>query len=374
MMIRKFFTTDRITRGAMPALALFFPVAIALMVAGCSKSSGGATASSGFSDCGVDIHQHLNTAPNPAAYLDYARTLVGLMDQVGIRKSIIMPPPSSSDSSAGAHYAYTDIIPAANSQPGRLAISGGGGILNSMIHASHLAGGAPTAVQLSAFEQAAQAIADNGVAGFGEMAVLHLSYRPSHPFIYIPADHPMYLRLADVAARNNLPVDIHLELMSAAGPTPDYFRSASPSNPATLEENQSGFERLLSHNRAAKIVWVHVGWDNTGYMTAQKARDMVSRHSNLYLALKMLDSPGPIQFNENRPLDNSGALRSEWASLIADYPDRFLLGADEFVGSQSENAAGSPSTSGTWSILSRLPSDTARKLACENPAKIYRLN
>ncbi|MDH5509789.1 MAG: hypothetical protein OEZ32_05470 [Nitrospinota bacterium] len=115
--------------GRLPGIGV---LSLLLILAGIG-CKGSDNASSGFADCGVDIHQHLNTASNPVVYPSYATTLVELMVQVGIHKSIIMPPSTSADSSAGVHYSYMYIMGAAASQPGRLAVSGGGGILNSVI-------------------------------------------------------------------------------------------------------------------------------------------------------------------------------------------------------------------------------------------------
>lgn len=146
--------------------------------------------------------------------MNYAANIISLMDEVGIKRSLLMPPPGSGDSSFAAEYDYSFLNDAVNSYTDRLGLVGGGKILYSEIHSAVLNGTSTKTAVLDEFDAKAQAIADAGVAGFGEMAILHLSYRPSHPFIETPGDHPLFLRLADVAARNGLPIDIHLELVT----------------------------------------------------------------------------------------------------------------------------------------------------------------
>ena len=73
-----------------------------------------------------------------------------------------------------------------------------------------------------------------------------------------------------------------------------------------------------------------------------------------------------------RGLFVAGHLQPEWESLILEHPDRFVLGADEFLG---EPMPGRPAgmLGRTWDLISMLPADVARQLACDNPARVYRL-
>lgn len=55
-----------------------------------------------------------------------------------------------------------------------------------------------------------------------------------------------------------MPIDIHMEAVPDDMPLP---LGLNPShNPGILKANISAFERLLSHNRKAKIIWAHAGW------------------------------------------------------------------------------------------------------------------
>ncbi len=63
-----------------------------------------------------------------------------------------------------------------------------------------------------------------------------------------------------------------------------------------------------------------------------------------------------------------GLLDPDWESFINDYPDRIMLGADEFVGNEGLPAG----FENTWGLL--LPNfepEVARKIGVDNAAAVY---
>lgn len=326
-----------------------------------------------ISPIGIDGHQHLDGAYPDGGRLveDYqsaAETALSVMDPARVWLSIIMPPPISADPDQHGTYEYTALTGVSSWNPERFALAGGGGILSPMLHAAALTGEL-TEDTRALFIARADSIAADGVAAFGEMTALHMSFFSGHPFIAIPPDNQLFKDLADVAAREDLPIDLHMEAVLADMLRPDGFGFP---NPDTLSANIGALENLLRHNRDARIIWAHVGWDNTGDMKIGLLRDLLDDHDNLYMALKLLGAIG-VQFSANRPVDEAGVVRQEWLDLIADFPDRFVMGADEFFGIPGVTVERPPSTAATWAFLDQLPEDLARRLAWENAASIYRL-
>ena len=135
-------------------------------------------------------------------------------------------------------------------------------------------------------------------------------------------------------------------------------------NPERLKENISGFERLLAHNREARIVWAHGGWDLTGERTVALMRSLLERHPNLHMSIK-LDPRGP---QGTSPLTPDGMLRAEWLALLRAFPDRFVIGSDQFFEEGAERLALARK------LVDALPSDVARRVASENARRIYRLD
>ena len=95
-----------------------------------------------------------------------------------------------------------------------------------------------------------------------------------------PPDHPLFLVLADIAADNDMPIDLHMEAVPQDMPTPPRFALRGP-NPSNLKENISALERLLDHNPRPRIIWAHAGWDNTGERTVRLMRSLLAKHPNL---------------------------------------------------------------------------------------------
>ena len=71
----------------------------------------------------------------------------------------------------------------------------------------------------------------DGALGFGEITALHLSFRRTHPFEETPPDHPLYVLLADIAARLGVPIDIHMEAVSGGTAVPGWIQKRSSLNP-----------------------------------------------------------------------------------------------------------------------------------------------
>lgn len=144
------------------------------------------------------------------------------------------------------------------------------------------------------------------VFGIGELSLRHApaSYTPPEGDD-VPADHPIALRLYDLAARKGVPINMH-----------NHVRTAS---------QRAELERALAHNRNAKIILAHA------LDRADALRELMSNHPNLYADLSARD---PIQFPQLMQtvyqgwVTPDGALSPEWRSLLEDFPDRFLFGLD----------------------------------------------
>jgi len=292
-----------------------------------------------------------------------AETAVASMKRLGIRKCILMPPPFGADSSR--RYDFEVLLPILKRYPGQFLLMGGGGMLNPMILEA-VQKGETTEGMKREFEEKALEILDGGAIGFGEMAAMHFSFFDGHPFEEAPPDHPLFLLLADIAAKRDVPIDLHMEPVEKEISLPKDLMS--PPNPEKVRPNIEAFGRLLSHNRAARIVWVHAGWEHTGYGTVDLFRRHLEMHENLVLSLKV-----HVRSTEaNRPLA-FGKLREAWRQLICDFPDRFVLGSDQFYGIPGKTREFPHSEEASRAILEGLPTDVAKKVATENAERVYKL-
>ena len=256
----------------------------------------------------VDVHMHLrggilqgNTRINThEGYLSSATNLIRIMNAHGIERAIVMPPPQIPNQNGPGSYEF--LLRAVEAYPGRLYLLGGGKDLNELIH-QYEASEVTDDIRQQ-FRERAEEMIGAGIKGFGEMTALHYSFRPRHPFEEVQPDHPLFLLLADLVADHDLALDIHTEALPEDMPRSVALGTTSPNNPPTSLRNIPAFERLLSHNREARIVWQHVGWDNTGHMTVDLLRGLLHAHPNLFMALKIRMNDFSRQPMRNRPVDD----------------------------------------------------------------------
>jgi predicted TIM-barrel fold metal-dependent hydrolase len=319
----------------------------------------------------VDTHNHLAgwvgaRGQSQDNYKRAAQIAIQVMDREGIEMMLLMPTPQTVDQDNS--HDIEDYLSVVKKYPDRFALLAGGGTLNVMIQQAIKAGGVSPKLRRD-FEKKAEEILKKGALGFGEMTAEHVSMNETHPYITAPPDHPLFLLLADIAARYDVPIDIHMEAVPHDMPVPDRLRRM-PNNPATLTANLVAFERLLAHNPNAKIIWAHAGWDNTEKRTTELSDRLLNKHPNLYMSIRVVSKNIP-----SRPTDNSGQIKPDWLELISKYQDRFVLGSDEFfmprTGGKEHPSAGSTKT--TVGFLSQLPKDIAQKIGRDNAMKLFKL-
>ena len=217
----------------------------------------------------IDVHAHLDET-NVDGSMDSA---IRAIPEEDLAKLVFMPSPFTlADAS---RFDVERLLPGARKFAGRIYLLGGGGTLNPMIMEAARTGDAGAEIQKK-FKERAEAVLAAGAVGFGEMAAEH--FPSSTPYEYAPPDHPLFLLLADIAAQHDVPISIHMEAVLRDMDLPAPLKS--PPNPPRLHANIAAFERLLSHNPRAKIVWAHLGWDNTGYRTPELMRKLLTTYGD----------------------------------------------------------------------------------------------
>lgn len=301
----------------------------------------------------IDTHGHL--APSGACTAETS-ALIALtaMDSYGIQQSLIMPVPE--EGLDDCHE--SSLASVVTAHPDRFAYVGGGATLFPMI----LAGADATDLEEKVLD-----ILGVGAVALGEFGAEHFSLHSGQPYLSREPDQPLFLLLADIAARYRVPIDFHMEAVACEPvpctiPLPANLNNGI--NPPTLNENITAFERLLSHNRGARIVWAHAGWDNTGGRTVALMRRLLHDHPNLYMNIKLRGGDRP-----NRPLDASGQLDPEWLELIREFPTRFMIGSDVKYPDDSLDPLDS-----TRSLLDQLPPGLASLVGRRNAIRVYNLD
>jgi len=316
----------------------------------------GATEASGAAAI-IDTHAHFPRGASGGIREFQPSALLAAMETFGVEQVVLSPPPFP----PGVDAPRLGEVRAAARQSARFAFAAGGESLNPLLQDTPA--GRVSADLLRRFSALAEEIAAAGAASFGELAAEHFSSgRGRHPYESSPPDHPLLLALADVAARHAMPIDLHMEAVPQDMPFPP-DRPRGP-NPPQLRANISRLERLLEHNREARIVWLHAGWDLTGERTIPLMRGLLERHPNLTMSIKC-DRSGA---RATAPfLPDPPAVRPGWLALLGAFPDRFMIGSDQFAGEETQRLEC------VRALIDALPPELARRIASENARRIYRL-
>ena len=221
--------------------------------------------------------------------------------------------------------------------------------------------------QIESFRNLAQSFAEDGIVAFGEIGLYHFAIpRIGNSFGRVPLNHPLLDVLGDVAAKKGIPVDVHFDVVPRDSGLPEQLAGAG--NPGYLEANLSQFERFLSRNRKAKIVWAHAGHEATPFRTAELCADLLQRHNNLYMSIRLMrGAPKP-----SAAMDSNGRLKNEWKRLFTRFPDRFVFGSESMYGSSMSSMFDHQFVL-YQKLLAQLPPTVARKIASENARSIYPL-
>jgi hypothetical protein len=326
----------------------------------------------------IDVHMHV--VGGQRQFGQAVDKAVAQMDAAEIMKAIVFPPPSPR-----LIFDYLDYASELRRYPGRFGFLGGGGLLNSMIQQFSTPHNVTRDVK-QRFVAIAEQIADAGAAGYGEIAVLHLSLTRNHPFEQVSPEHPLMLTLAETAGQRGLVIDLHMDPVVSDVPVPSPLGLRVPPNPPMLLGNVAGFERLLAHDRNARIVWAHGGSDFTGNMTPALVGRLMDNHPNLYMSLRPVPAGVGTAAAVNLKLYNTimtaDGIDRSWLDLLKKHPDRFVLGSDSFILSPSIPPDRPVVTLGRGNqarlraanqLLDRLPPELVKTVAELNAVHLYRV-
>ena len=228
----------------------------------------------------VDVHAHLKASDSVGA-----ETLIALYDAAGVRGAILFGEPWQVASDARGRY------------PDRIVPFLAEGYANALHPDS----------SYTRPEGLDQLFAAGVVRGLGEVICRHSPFRLgasggnyAAPANDVPADHPTLIAAYRKAAEYGAPVNVHQE----------WFHAAE-------------LERALQAAPDTTLVWAHAGHGD-----AATVRGLLARNPNLMADLSARTpwiGPGTVLLRPN------GALASEWAGVLREHADRFVIGLDLFV-------------------------------------------
>lgn len=315
----------------------------------------------------IDTHSHLSWRDKQGETAEQSLAVaISDMKKNRVAFAIFMPPPFANSQSG----IYDSERLKNLSMEGSYGFGAGGGSLNAMIQETPA--NQVTEEIKKIFQKTAEKIVSDGALVFSETAALHLIFTSNHAeFQETLPNHPLFFELADIAAEHNIPIDIHMEAVPEDMATPPELLAGSSEIPLTLSANITVLEELLDHNKNTKIIWAHAGMDSIGTRTVELMRELLEKHSNLYMSLKNRDS----RLQHNSLTDNNGTLKDEWKKLLIDFSDRFVIGSDHFFSISANDPGGNSENSQLdfTDLLKQLPTETAENIAYKNAEKIFNI-
>ncbi|UCH40127.1 MAG: amidohydrolase family protein [Gammaproteobacteria bacterium] len=314
----------------------------------------------------IDTHVHLGGGPKQRNFAAGASEALSKMPERHVAIAIVLPTPqvvlpTAQKRNSQKRYDYSELRRVNHSD--RIRIGGGAGILGKMLHGSETV----SLEQRDSFRDLTQSLAEEGIVAFGEIGLYHFALpQIGNKFGSVPLNHPLLDVLGDVAAKAGIPIDVHFDVVPRNSSLPKQL--AGVGNPGYLKANLAQFEQFLSRNRKTKIVWAHAGLEVTSFRTARLCADLLQRHNNLYMSIRLTrGAPKP-----SAAMDTSGQLKNEWKQLFTRFPDRFVLGSESMYGSSMSSLFDHQFVL-YQKLLAQLPPAVARKIASENALAIYPL-
>jgi hypothetical protein len=121
--------------------------------------------------------------------------------------------------------------------------------------------------------------------------------------------------------------------------------------------DDDAIERLYAHAPRARIIWAHTGIGGT---PIERVRELLRKHPTLMGELSY--RPGLLE---------GGRLSAPWKALLAESPQRFLVGSDTWVNGRWDQYEALMEEARRW--LGELPPEAARRIAWDNGARLFGL-
>ncbi|MCX6744595.1 MAG: amidohydrolase family protein [Candidatus Parcubacteria bacterium] len=289
----------------------------------------------------IDVHLHIT--PIAMSLADIIKN----MDAQGMDMAVIMKPPASIIDTPQSTSGIPD---AAVQYPDRfIALYGGEAV--TMLEKAATSGSYTKADEEKYTSLLETEMKSGQYKGFGEIGLRHFvpagDKNPTAYDLTIPGDHPWMFIMSDIAAKYDVPIDIHME---------------------ATDETVKGLESLLDHNKNTKIIWDHASWSNTDQATPALISQLMTKHPNLYSSIKIRseNSTSAVYI-----YDNKGQITSEWLTLLKKYSDRFMIGSDIKPG---RNADEFLIIKTHRNFLEQLPSEILKPIERDNAIKLFKIN
>jgi hypothetical protein len=189
-------------------------------------------------------------------------------------------------------------------------------------------------------------------AGVGEIGVLHFNSDGTQPVVRLPAGYPPLLAIAETAAKAGAWMDIHAE-------------PREPDGTSHHDEIYSTLAEMFQRAPDLKLIYSHNGLTN-----ARNARALLTAFPKLMMSVTHMRRKSWAHLE---PITNEqGELYADWAALLEEMPERFMIGTDFLFGwTPQPTESYARVMERNRQLLGSLTPEAARRIAFENAARVF---
>ena len=256
----------------------------------------------------IDTHVHLH-APRSGPIADRnLEAILAAAEEAGVRRLIFLPTPNqersrnSSEGMRGMRRLY-------EMGGGRVGYHCGSDHLTVWMHFAYR-DGYRTAELENRLARIEAEIENGPCPAIGEIGPYHFEKRRGQRVIRFPMNFEPFLRLAGLAVRLGVWMDLHAEPVTPAGESVE-------------DQVFGGIALLFRRYPGLKLILAHTGMTNPG-----NARALLRAYPNLMMHLKITSRKNLSWANLGPIANPERELYEDWAALMEEMPERFMVGSD----------------------------------------------
>jgi len=156
-----------------------------------------------------------------------------------------------------------------------------------------------------------------GCLGIGEIGPYHFEKKPGMASIHFPFNFKPLMGVVALAAKMRVPLDVHAEPMTADGVSYE-------------KQILSGLALWFGRYPDLKLILSH-----TAMTSPEILRALFEKYPSLMVNMKLVKIGGKLKWDQLHPISNNdNELFEDWALLMEDFPDRFMVGTDSRFGAK----------------------------------------
>ena len=259
----------------------------------------------------IDTHVHLDPPRSGHIRTESLHEILQSIDDARVRSIVVMPVPNEGkmkNSSIGAKQ--REMLRQAG--PDKVKIFCGSEYISNWLHDAYHRGYSQDDLE-EVLRRLSRDMDNPECLGIGEIGLYHFNKDGIQNVIEYPPTFEPFLEIIRLIAEKGIWIDLHAEPF-----TPD----------GESYENQvfGGLELLFQKYPNLKLILSHTGMTNS-----PNARRILKRYPNIMMNFKPITRHN--LWKNLEPITNTrGRLYNDWAELLGEMPERFMIGTDEKFG------------------------------------------